>query len=210
MKFSSLVSALSAIGLASAANFTVKVGENGGLTYNPSSVNASVGDTIAFQFVAKNHSVTQSTFASPCNASGVNSGFFPVAANATTVPEWSFTLDNASAPLWFFCAQTGHCAKGMVFAVNPTAAKSFNAFQAAANATGANSTTAGASGSGSAASGTAASPSASVAESAVASSSGAAGTAGAASVASDAMSTLSFSSATGLLAVVGLVFGVAL
>ncbi|KLO10557.1 hypothetical protein SCHPADRAFT_878002 [Schizopora paradoxa] len=129
------------IAAASAVTHTVLVGENQGLTYNPSSVTAAEGDVIAFQFVAKNHSVTQSTFAAPCTKSGVDSGFFPVSANATVVPQWSFTLNNASAPLWFYCAQTGHCGQGMVFAVNPTAAKSFDAFQAAANATVSNSTT---------------------------------------------------------------------
>ena len=59
-------------------------------------------------------------------------------------------MTNASAPLWFYCRQTGyvidleaknstlnapycsHCETGMVFAINPTAAMSFSAFQAAA------------------------------------------------------------------------------
>ena len=93
-------------------------------------------------------------------ALGIDSGFMPVAANATEIPQWSFQVTNASAPLWFFCRQTGHCAKGMVFAVNPTAAKSFEAFQAAANATAAaaNTTTGTSSTTGA---GTATSPSAS-------------------------------------------------
>ena len=73
--------------------------------------------------------VTQSTFAAPCtpkyvyipllldlfidlqnhrtNPAGVNSGFQPVASGATSFPEWSFTVQNASAPLWFYCEQTG-------------------------------------------------------------------------------------------------------
>jgi len=157
MKFSfAIIPAFAAA--VSAVTHTVLVGENLGLTYNPSSITAAEGDVIAFQFVAKNHSVTQSSFANPCTKSGVDSGFFPVQANATVVPQWSFTLNNASAPLWFYCAQTGHCAQGMVFAVNPTAAKSFSAFQAAANATASNSTT---STNGTSSSSTAPSPSAS-------------------------------------------------
>jgi len=56
----------------------------------------------------------------------------PVAANATEFPQWSFTVKNATAPLWFYCRQVGHCNKGMVFAINPTAAKSFSLYQAAA------------------------------------------------------------------------------
>jgi len=167
MRFSTFLAALLPVGAALAQNttWTVKVGENGTLSYNPTSVQAQVGDTIAFQFVAKNHTVTQSTFANPCQnltnpdgSTGIDSGFmFVNATNVTSFPQWSFTLNNASAPLWFYCRQTGHCEQGMVFAVNPTAEKSFNAFQAnAMNSTAANGTatsstsgSSGASGSGS-------------------------------------------------------------
>ncbi|THH10843.1 hypothetical protein EW145_g1045 [Phellinidium pouzarii] len=189
MKFFSLVPALAAISLVSATTFTIQVGADNSTTYTPSSIsNATAGDTIAFQFMAKNHSVTQSTFASPCSASGIDSGFFPVSPNPTAIPQWSFTLENATTPLWFFCAQTGHCEAGMVFAVNPTASKTFEAFQAAANATVANST-----------SSAPTTPSASVVQSA---------TAGGASNA--ALPKLGVSSATGLLAVLGLLAGVGL
>jgi len=186
MKFFTLASVLSLAGIASATNYTVIVGGNGTLTYNPSSIsNVTVGDTIAFQFAAKNHTVTQSTFAAPCTQSGVDSGFFPVANDSSVVPEWSFTVNNASAPLWFYCRQTGHCAAGMVFAVNPTAAKSFNAFQAAAMAT--NTT----------ANSTSATPSAS-------------GAASSASTSSAAMPNVVVKSATGVLALLGVVAGIAL
>lgn len=82
---------------------------------------------------------------------GIDSGFMPVAAGATSFPEWSLTVTNDSVPLWFYCRQTGwatwfvfvhvlalirtvcrHCKQGMVFAVNPTENKTFAAFQAAA------------------------------------------------------------------------------
>ncbi|KAJ3731233.1 hypothetical protein DFJ43DRAFT_1080576 [Lentinula guzmanii] len=137
MRFFAVVAAL--VSAVAADTFTVIVGGNSTITYNPTSINATNGDVIQFQFVSKNHTVTQSTFAAPCTAmaGGVDSGFQDVATNASTFPVWSFTLTNTSAPLWFFCAQTGHCANdGMVFAVNPTAAKSFEAFQTAALATG--------------------------------------------------------------------------
>ncbi|KAF8918936.1 hypothetical protein CPB85DRAFT_1430089 [Mucidula mucida] len=122
---------------AAAAEITVLVGENAGLTFNPTSVTAAVGDVINFEFVAKNHTLTQSTFAKPCEkmttpSAGIDSGYVPVAANATEHPVWSLTVNNATAPLWFYCAQTGHCTKGMVFAINPTPEKTFAAFQAAA------------------------------------------------------------------------------
>jgi hypothetical protein len=88
---------------------------------------------------------------------GVDSGFQPVAANATNVPSFTVTV-NATTPLWFFCHQTGydylifrmilkadhvcysHCEQGMVFAINPTANKSFAAFQSAAKASSADGT----------------------------------------------------------------------
>jgi len=140
MRFSTAVVALASIVAVSAQQtFTVVVGGNSTLTYTPDTVNASVGDTVSFQFQTKNHTVTQSTFAAPCQimttpAAGVDSGFMPVPAGTTSFPEWSFTVTNASSPLWFYCRQTGHCQQGMVFAINPTAAKSFAAFQAAAKA----------------------------------------------------------------------------
>jgi hypothetical protein len=70
--------------------------------------------------------------------------------NATALPVWTINITDTTTPLWFYCAQTNpapHCEKGMVFAVNPTADKTFAAFQqsamngtAAASAAGGNST----------------------------------------------------------------------
>jgi len=146
MRFSTVVTALVPIvAVAAQQTFTVIVGANSTNTFTPTSVNASVGDTIAFQFQSKNHTATQSTFAAPCMnlttpTMGIDSGFMPVAAGATSFPQWSFTMTNASAPLWFYCRQTGHCQQGMVFAINPTTNKSFAAFQAAAKASNSNGT----------------------------------------------------------------------
>jgi len=144
MRFSVAVAALVSVVSVSAVDHVIKVGA-GGLAFDPTEVTAAAGDTLSFQFQGKNHTVTQSTFAAPCQrmttpVQGVDSGFMPVAAGATSLPQWTITVQNASAPLWFFCAQTGHCADGMVFAVNPTPEKSFAMFQAAAKA-GGNSTT---------------------------------------------------------------------
>ncbi|KAJ6585266.1 hypothetical protein B0H19DRAFT_417100 [Mycena capillaripes] len=152
MHFFALASLAALVSAVSAADILVKVGENNGTTYDPTNVTAAVGDKVIFQFLMKNHTVTQSTFATPCEimttpVQGIDSGFQFVPANATQIPEWSFTVNNASSPLWFFCAQTGHCAKGMVFSVNaPPTGKTFDAFQAAAKAT-APTSSAGASGS---------------------------------------------------------------
>ncbi|KAF5358547.1 hypothetical protein D9756_001302 [Leucocoprinus leucothites] len=131
---------------ASAAEFTVAVGANNMLAFDPPSVMAQPGDMIHFEFQNKNHSVTQSTFASPCSksTSGVDSGFMLVDAAATSHPIWTLQISDTT-PLWFYCAQTNpvpHCAAGMVFAVNPTADKTFDQFQTAAKAGGSgNSTT---------------------------------------------------------------------
>ncbi|KAJ7689155.1 hypothetical protein B0H17DRAFT_643098 [Mycena rosella] len=144
--FALATAAASVVSAVSGATLLVKVGENGGLTFDPTNVVAAVGDTVAFEFLAKNHTVTQSTFAAPCTkmttpVAGIDSGFQLVAANATQIPEWSFTVNNASSPIWLFCAQVGHCGKGMVFSVNaPATGKTFEAFQAAAMATATNST----------------------------------------------------------------------
>jgi plastocyanin len=147
------VALASLVSAVSAANFTVTVGNNSQLVYEPNTVNASVGDTISFVFYPKNHTVTQSTFAAPCEAmaGGVDSGYQPVSASATNVPSFTITV-NATTPLWFYCHQTGHCQEGMVFAVNPTANKSFDAFQSAAkssSSTGSSSNSTSSSGTGS-------------------------------------------------------------
>jgi plastocyanin len=142
MRFSATVVALSALvapALAQGQDHQVMVGPSGLLIFDPPSVTAVAGDTVTFVFNPKNHTVTQSTFAAPCTkmANGLASGFQPVAANASQVPAMTITV-NDTTPLWFYCGQTtpvAHCGKGMVFAVNPTADKSFTAFQTAANAT---------------------------------------------------------------------------
>ena len=54
----------------------VVVGGTGVLTFQPNTVTAQPGDTVTFEFHQKNHTATQSTFASPCSpmANGFNSG----------------------------------------------------------------------------------------------------------------------------------------
>jgi len=109
-------------------NITVGLG---GLVYTPNQVTAAVGDTLSFEFHPANHTLTQSTFAAPCSplAGGVTSGFMPVAASTTAFPVYSFKIKEVT-PIWFYCAQTGHCTQGMVFAVNVNASSpnSFDAF----------------------------------------------------------------------------------
>ncbi|KAI9456668.1 hypothetical protein BJY52DRAFT_1275307 [Lactarius psammicola] len=129
------------------------VGGTGILTYQPANITANPGDTITFEFHQKNHTVTQSSFAAPCQklAStstsgqvGFDSDFMPVATDATTFPTYTIQV-NDSAPIWAYCRQSGHCGQGMVFAANAieSGPNTFEAFQARAkqiNGTSSNST----------------------------------------------------------------------
>ncbi|PPQ66391.1 hypothetical protein CVT24_007220 [Panaeolus cyanescens] len=137
--FNSALLAVSAIVSAvSAVEYNVIVGKDNLNVYDPPSITGvQNGDTIKFRLLilsAVDQSVTQSTFDKPCTARepGVDSGFFPVEAGATVFPEWTIRIDNATAPLWFFCNRAPHCAAGMVFAINPTAERTFDTFQAIA------------------------------------------------------------------------------
>jgi plastocyanin len=118
--------------IALAATIDVTVGGPGVLKFNPSSVNASVGDVVRFIFNQKNHTVTQSTLDSPCSplAGGFDSGFMPVPDTQTSnFPTAQLTVQKTT-PIWAYCRQSTHCQSGMVFAINP--GNNLAAFQAAA------------------------------------------------------------------------------
>ncbi|KAG6036522.1 hypothetical protein E4U41_005624 [Claviceps citrina] len=118
------------------ASHTVKVGgPGGGLTYQPEQLNnVPVGDTVVFEFLAQNHSVTQSAFDAPCVplAGGMDSGFLANPNNSVSPPPQVAMQVMTTKPLWFYCRQKGHCGKGMVFSVNPTADKTHAMFKALA------------------------------------------------------------------------------
>jgi plastocyanin len=115
--------------------FNVIVGGPNGLVFTPSSIAAQPNDIVTFEFHQKNHTVTQSSFASPCsrlNANGItgfDSGFFPVGANDTQFPTWNYTVQDTK-PVWAYCRQGNHCQSGMVFAINANenSAQNFTAF----------------------------------------------------------------------------------
>ncbi|EED23712.1 serine-threonine rich protein, putative [Talaromyces stipitatus ATCC 10500] len=122
--------------MAAGAIHNVTVGGSAGLVYSPSSINAAVGDIVQFIFEAKNHTVTQSSFATPCEkiVGGFDSGFMPNPDGSMNPPPMLQFQVTTSTPIWMYCAQTGHCGQGMVFSINPTAAKSQAAFLSAAKA----------------------------------------------------------------------------
>ncbi|TFK88781.1 Cupredoxin [Polyporus arcularius HHB13444] len=126
----------------STASHVVTVGANGALAFSPDNLTAKIGDTVTFSFSSKNHTVTQSSFANPCtplgesSANGLvgfDSGFMPVAADASDLPEFTITV-NDTAPIWVYCKQTNpssHCKQGMVLAINaPATGNTFDAFLA--------------------------------------------------------------------------------
>ncbi|KAL8283218.1 hypothetical protein RQP46_005996 [Phenoliferia psychrophenolica] len=137
----SLLVASALVRLSSAANQQVIVGGTAGLVFTPSSITAAVGDTVTFIYQSKNHTVTQSSFAAPCTlltnatsgATGFDSSYVPVAANATENPAWTLEV-LATTESGFFCKQSTHCSMGMVGAINAPATgnKTFDAYLALA------------------------------------------------------------------------------
>ncbi|PFH54600.1 hypothetical protein AMATHDRAFT_52238 [Amanita thiersii Skay4041] len=126
----------------------VVVGGPNVFAFDPPSISAQPNDIVQFEFHQKNHSVTQSSFAQPCqplNANGTtgfDSGFLPIADGASNFSTWSLTV-NDTKPIWAFCRQTNpksHCGTGMVFAINAVdnSDRSFAAFQSNAESTGTN------------------------------------------------------------------------
>lgn len=110
------------------------MGGDAGLVYSPDTITANVGDMVQFNFMSQNHTVTQSSFGTPCEkiANGVDSGFMPNPSNTVSPPPMMLFQVNTTTPIWMYCRQKGHCGKGMVFSINPTADKSQAAFKSAA------------------------------------------------------------------------------
>lgn len=98
--------------------------ENGGLHFEPQNVVAEIGDLIEFHFLAKNHTVVQSSFDKPCEplegGKGIFSGFnFRTDAPNEAPNVFQFTVQN-NEPFWYYCSQTAgdHCQKGMSGVIN--------------------------------------------------------------------------------------------
>lgn len=100
-----------------------------GNQYWPEKVTAEPGSMVQFQFWTGNHTVTQSSFDSPCepitqDANGtavaaIKSGFMPAeeSADMGMIPVYTVMI-NDTKPLWFFCGQGEHCAGGMAMVIN--------------------------------------------------------------------------------------------
>ncbi|KAI0773613.1 hypothetical protein C8Q74DRAFT_769496 [Fomes fomentarius] len=126
MRFTTAASVAALAAAAYAQDATITVGQ-GGLKFDPPFVNATANSVITFVFTGGNHSVSQSSFATPCEpiADGFSSGFVPVPANQTGT--WELTVTDDSKAIWFYCAQgpnpaanvnKAHCEAGMVGGIN--------------------------------------------------------------------------------------------
>lgn len=100
-----------------AKNIPITIGADAKLAFTPSTVTATVGDTLKSIYFPKNHSVVQSSFADPCHslANGFFTGFQPLSAGPGPV---AFVGD--TKPIWVYYAQTkgSHCQMGMAMVVN--------------------------------------------------------------------------------------------
>jgi hypothetical protein len=106
----------------------VTVGAAGKLVFQPNESYAEIGDVVEFNFLALNHTLTQSSLSDPCtDVGGFSTGFNqfnPQNVSGRFVVQYAVTTLN---PQWFFCAQTkpvSHCHAGMTFALNRDSARS--------------------------------------------------------------------------------------
>lgn len=105
------VAALASI--AAAERHTVWVGR-GGLTIDPNTISAAVGDWVEFRFASSGHDITQGAFNQPCRPS--NNGFY----SGDIPQDGTFSVNvTDTSPKWVYCSVATHCASGMVAVINP-------------------------------------------------------------------------------------------
>jgi plastocyanin len=114
--------AISGVPSGGGQTFDVTVAPGGSLTFSPSTVNISVGDTVRWTWAASGHSVTSGDSAA-CTADGQFCS--PSNTNCTTCTlsnlnfVYEFTFTQAGSFSYFCCA---HCGLGMTGVVNVAAA----------------------------------------------------------------------------------------
>ena len=99
------------------------VGSSGKLIFNPSSVSATEGTILRFNFMGLNHTLTQSSLADPCISSAQLDNGFHQFNPLNITGKFSIDIEvKSTKPQWFYCAQEipkSHCHAGMVFSLNP-------------------------------------------------------------------------------------------
>ncbi|KNG52663.1 plastocyanin-like-like protein [Stemphylium lycopersici] len=96
---------------------------NNGLHFEPENVVAAPGDVMEFHFLPKAHTLTQSSFSSPCTPLDAPDAIFSGFNFNTTEGEaenvFSFVVQHTN-PIWYYCSQTNgdHCQKGMAGVIN--------------------------------------------------------------------------------------------
>ncbi|KAJ6110145.1 hypothetical protein N7486_002380 [Penicillium sp. IBT 16267x] len=119
-------------GSASSATQSVDVGKNG-FTFTPDTVNVPSGGVVEFHFYPGDHSVVQAAFNNPCHPMSDTSFFSGFMASANNgEPVWTLTVNDTN-PIWFYCAQVGHCQAGMVGVINPSGSDTLDSFKSAAS-----------------------------------------------------------------------------
>ncbi|KAJ7307914.1 hypothetical protein DFH08DRAFT_975296 [Mycena albidolilacea] len=118
-----------------AASFSVSVGSKNGLTFDPTSVVADIGDTIIFTVLSRNHSITSADFSGavcppPAGGAGLNpfdSGYLSDLDGS--LPTFTYTVPSTE-PQFAACMQAGgaHCRAGMTFAINPNSTLTYAQF----------------------------------------------------------------------------------
>ncbi|KAI9783085.1 MAG: hypothetical protein M1839_004254 [Geoglossum umbratile] len=91
------------------------------LTFKPNNVDAKIGDIVELNFLAANHTLTQSEFLTPCTFNKqFDTGFNQFNPNSTDGLKVVRYEVKSEKPLWFYCKQPvgNHCGKGMVFGIN--------------------------------------------------------------------------------------------
>ncbi|KAF9738722.1 hypothetical protein PMIN04_011113 [Paraphaeosphaeria minitans] len=125
--------ALLAAAVATVANsevHTVDVGE-GGLKFEPQTLNPKKGDTVIFHLYPR-HNVVSGSFDKPCefNDDSWFSGPFDQTDNGKKKYVVNVTSEE---PVWYYCAVQRHCQNGMVGAWNaPSSGNTINAYANAA------------------------------------------------------------------------------
>ncbi|KAI9751866.1 MAG: hypothetical protein M1815_000882 [Lichina confinis] len=103
-----------------AVTHKVQVGAFGQNVYSPDRVEANIGDVVSFEFLALNHTLSQSDFNTPCTFNGgFDTGFEQFNPdNKTGLFIRELKVEDTN-PKWFYCRQGNHCTQGMVFGINP-------------------------------------------------------------------------------------------